>query len=54
MLKKLSGRNKRYKNALSFPSGAPAHHSLTFNLQVLYQLKHKARLSKTVCAKFHF
>ena len=38
----------------SFFSGAPTHHSLTFNLQFLYELNHKARLSKTVCGIFHF
>ena len=26
----------------------------TFNLQFLYELKHKVRLSKTVCGIFHF
>ena len=55
MFKKNSFRqNKRYKNALCFPSRAPAHHSFTFNLRFLYELKHKVRLSKTVCGLFHF
>ena len=36
------------KNALFF-SRAPTHHSLTFNLRFLYELKHKVRFSKTVC-----
>ena len=35
-----------------FLSRAPTHHS--FNLRFLYELKHKARLSKTVCWIFHF
>ena len=42
------------KNALFFPSRAPTHHSFTFNLRFLYELKHKVRLSKTVCGIFHF
>ena len=33
---------------------APTHHSLTFNLRFLHELKHKIRLSKTVCGIFHF
>ena len=41
-----------------FPSdeinGTNAHHSFTFNLRFLYELKHKIRLSKTVCEVFHF
>ena len=42
------------KNALFFLSRTPIHHSLTFNLRLLYELKHKVRLSKTVCGIFHF
>ena len=42
------------KNALFFLSQAPTHHSYTFNLRFLYQLKHKVRPSKTVCGIFHF
>ena len=42
------------KNALFFLSRTPTHHSLTFNLRFLYELKHKVRLSKTVCGIFHF
>ena len=42
------------KNALFFLSWAPTHHSFTFNLRFLYELKHKVRLSKTVCGIFHF
>ena len=42
------------KNALFFLSRAPTHYSLTFILRFLYQLKHKGRLSKTVCGTFHF
>ena len=42
------------KNALVFISPAPTHHSFTFNLRFLYELKHKVRLSKTVCEIFHF
>ena len=32
----------------------PTHHSFTFNLRFLYELKHKVRLSKTVCGIFYF
>ena len=42
------------KNALFFLSRAPIHHSFTFNLRFLYELKHKVHLSKTVCGIFHF
>ena len=42
------------KNALCFLSRAPTHHSFTFNLRFLYELKHKVRLSKTICGNFHF
>ena len=42
------------KNALFFLSRVPTHHSVTFNLRYLHELKHKFRLSKTVCGIFHF
>ena len=42
------------KNALFFLSRAPTHHSFTFNLRFLYELKHKVRFSKTLCRIFHF
>ena len=43
------GQNKHYKkNALIFLLRAPTHHSLTFNSQFFYELKHKFHLSKTV------
>ena len=55
MLKKCSsGKINGAKNALFFLSRAPTHHSFTFNLRFLYELKHKVRLSKTVCGIFHF
>ena len=55
MLKKiLSDKIKGTKNALFFLSRAPTHHSFTFNLRFLYELKHKVRLSKTVWGIFHF
>ena len=41
-------------NALLFLSEAPTHDGFTFNLQFLYELKYKIRLSKTVCEIFHF
>ena len=55
MLKKFpSGKINGTKNVLFFLSRAPTHHSFTFNLQFLYELKHKVRLSKTVYGIFHF
>ena len=39
------------KNALFFLSQVPTHHSFTFNLWFLYELKHKVYLSKT-CVGF--
>ena len=42
------------KNALFFLSRAPTHHSFSFNSRFLYELKHKVRLSKTVCGISHF
>ena len=55
MLKKLpSDEIDGTKNALFFLSRAPTHHSFTFNLRFLYELKHKVCLSKTVRGIFHF
>ena len=55
MLKKFpSDKINGIKTALFFLSQAPTHHSFTFNLRFLYELKHKVRLSKTVCGIFHF
>ena len=42
------------KNAFFFLSRAPTHHSFAFDLRFLYELKHKVRLSKTVCGIFDF
>ena len=42
------------KNALFFLSRAQTHHSFAYNSRFLCELKHKARLSKTVCGIFHF
>ena len=39
ILKKSPLDNKRYKNALFFLSPARTHHSFTFNLRFLYELK---------------
>ena len=41
------------KNTLFILLQAPTHHSFTFNLRFLYELKHKNRLSKTVCGNLH-
>ena len=55
LLKKTSfGHNKQYRIFLFFLLQAPTYHSFTFNLQFLHELKHKVRLSKTVCWIFHF
>ena len=55
MLKKIpSDKINGTKNALFSLLRAPTHHSFTFNLRFLYELKHKVRLSKTVCGIFHF
>ena len=40
------------KNVLFFLSRAPIHHSFTFKLRLLYELKHKVCLSETVCVRF--
>ena len=55
MLKKVSSdKINGTKKALFFLLRAPTHHSFNFNLRFLYELKHKVRLSKTVCEIFHF
>ena len=54
MMLKMFKKKLKTNNALSFLSGAPTHHSFTFNLRIIYELKHKVRLSKTVCEIFHF
>ena len=40
--------------AFFFLLRARVHHSFTFNLRFLNELKHKVRLFKTVCEIFHF
>ena len=37
-----------------FLSWTPTHHSFTFNLWFLYELKHKVSLPKTVCGIIRF
>ena len=55
MLKKFpSDEINGTKNALFFLSRAPTHHSFTFNLRFLYELKYKVCLSETVRWIFHF
>ena len=41
-------------NAYFFVSRPPTHHSFAFNLRCLNELKHKARISKSMCGTFHF
>ena len=50
---------KRYKNflkitALFFLLRASTHHSFIFNQRFLYELKHRVRLSKSMCRIFYF
>ena len=55
MLKKCrSDKINSTKNVLFFLLQALTHHNFTFNLRFLNELKHKVRLSKTVCGIFHF
>ena len=49
---KINGTKKCH--LLFFLSRAQIHHSFTFNLRFLYELKHKFRRSKTVYGIFHF
>ena len=42
------------KNALFFLSRAPTHHSFTYNLRFLYEMKHKACLCKTFFKVYNF
>ena len=49
-LEKINGT----KNAFCFLLRAPTHHSFTFNLRFLYELKLKVRLSKNISGIFHF
>ena len=44
----------RTKNAFFLLLGVPTHHSFTFDSPFLYDLKHKVRLSKSMCGIFHF
>ena len=37
-----------------FSFAVQTHHSITFNLQFLHELKHQVCLSKAVCGVFHF
>ena len=54
MLKKFpSDKINGTENTLFFSRG-PTHHSFTFSLRFLYELKHKVHLSKTVSGIFHF
>ena len=55
MLKKLpSYKINGTKNAFCYLSRVQTHQSFTFNLQFLYELKHKVRFSKTVGEIFNF
>ena len=55
MLKKsTSDKINITKNAIFFLLQAPTHHSFTFNLRFLYELKDNVCLSKTVGGVSHF
>ena len=55
MLKKIPwAKQTVQKYPLFFLSRAPTDHDFTLDLQFLCKLKHKVRLSKTVCGIFHF
>ena len=55
MLRKVpSNKINRTKNAFFFFPQALSHYSFIFNLRLLYELKHKVRLSKTAYGIFHF
>ena len=47
-------QNKRYKKCTQFLLRAPTHHSFTFNLRFLYEMKRKVHLSERVSGVFHF
>ena len=49
-----SDKRNGTKNALFPLLRAPTHHSFTFNLRFLYELKHKVGLSEILCEIFHF
>ena len=50
MLKKFpSDKINDTKNALFLLLRAPTHHSFTFNMRFLHELKRKVHLSKTLC-----
>ena len=54
MLKKFpSDKINGTKNPPFFLSRGSTHHSVTFNLRFLYELKHKVRLPKTMGGVFH-
>ena len=53
MLKKfLSDQINDTKNAIIFLLQVLIHHIFTFKLRLLYEMKQKVRLSKTVCVRF--
>ena len=54
MLKKIPSDKINSTKMLSFLFCELQLISFTFNLRFLYELKHKVRLSKTVCGIFHF
>ena len=55
MLKKFpSDKLNGTKNAPFFIPRDPTHHSFTFNLRFLCEMKHKVHLFKTVREMFHF
>ena len=47
-------QNKSQKNALFCLSRAPTHRSFTVHSRLLYELKQKISLSKSLCGISHF
>ena len=54
MLKISFGKTNVTKIVLFILLRAPTHHTFTFNSQFLYELKRKARLSKSMGGIVHF
>ena len=54
MIKKFSSDKTNVTKIPFFLSQAPTHHSFTFYLPFLLELKHKVHLSKNVYGFFHF
>ena len=54
MLKKIPSDKTNGAKIPSFFWRAPTHHSFTFDFWILYELKYKGRLFKSMCGIFQF